>query len=110
MTDPRTKSPLMWLGLAASVLILGTAILCLGVLPLAECPLCKGTGRFYMYARTTSTNSNVDSVRCMACEGGKRISCYRKWTLPDLFPMTYEDNREETEVPPGIQPAGRPIR
>ena len=110
MTDSRSRSPLIWLWIAASVLIVGTAILCLGVLPLAECPLCKGTGRFYTYGMTTGTNSNIESFRCMACEGGKGISCYRKWTLPEGFPMTYEDRREETEVPPGIQPFGRPIR
>ena len=63
-----------------------------------------------MHTRTIFTNTNVDSVRCMACQGAKRISCYTKWTLPEEFPMTYEDNREETEVPPGIQPAGQPIR
>jgi|SRR6185295_3023462 len=112
MADPEVRPASGKLWISVFVMILVAAILCVTVLPLAECPLCHGTGRFYMYARTDIKTTDLKSFRCMSCGGSERISCYDKWTFPEEIAMTYEDAREEDGVPPGIRPYGnrRPER
>ncbi len=72
MTESRPRSAwILWLGGFLIVLVaVGTFILT----PFRECPNCEGSGLGMRF------RSGPGQMPCRYCEGGTRVSLFRKWT------------------------------
>ena len=74
MTDRRTDVATFWVLIGLALL---AAALVVGVLPIATCSACGGSGEDFMVA----TGSGIPPP-CGECAGKGRISPLRKWTSP----------------------------
>jgi hypothetical protein len=92
----------------AAVIVVGTLVVVLGVLPLADCSLCWGEGRvFYQYGDLSSGTrpspekpEPIRSMRCNLCGGKGRRTVFGNWKHSKNVPLLFEDDREEKDATP----------
>ena len=98
MNAPQSRHLSIWLWIVPFALIIGAAVICLVLVPLVECPLCHGGGRFYELELLNSGGVYA-SYRCDFCNGARRVSPFKKWNEPWPVPKRNEDRRLD-EAPP----------
>ncbi len=52
-------------------------IVCVGWIPVASCPNCKGTGHFY--STNCWSNRGLSTVNCSDCKGGGKATLVFRW-------------------------------
>ena len=68
----------------------------------ARCPRRPGGGRRYTHEVVVQAPQSIETISytCAACNGARRLSLFRRWTLRWPPAVAYADRRQYDDKPP----------